>query len=180
MRKIEKCALFLCVVTMLGGCASNQSGLAPGDTVLADYNCSDECFIGDENHCVAYGFDSQKTEYNYTAADVIESLYFGFDSVKISGRELKKIESVAQILSKNKSLHIIVVGNCDKFGTEKYNYSLGKRRAEAVRDALASLGAGDDRITTASLGSRRANKDVGTKDKAVQDRRCDIVIHRLQ
>jgi peptidoglycan-associated lipoprotein len=149
--------------------------------MAAENDYSDEYFInendrGNGNSFVAHGFDVQKTEYNYTSADVLESIYFNFDSSKILKVEQMKLAEIAKIFVKDKSLSILVVGNCDRFGKEQYNNMLGKRRAEAIRDIFISLGIGEDRIITASLGSSKANKNVQRKEDGALDRRCDIVI----
>jgi peptidoglycan-associated lipoprotein len=168
------------VAVTLAGCVSESDTLSPNDTSPTKNSSSDEFFTYGKNRFIAYGFDSEKTEYDYTATDVVESLYFDFDSAKISAGELKKVESVAKIFKVNESLQILIVGNCDKFGAEKYNYSLGQRRAEAVLSALVTLNIDGSRIRTASLGSNKANMEVGSREEAFRDRRCDVVIRRIQ
>ncbi|MDR2779097.1 MAG: OmpA family protein [Puniceicoccales bacterium] len=187
--KYIRYAYALALVCAIGGCSSlnfsPKQFLSPQDTIAIENNYSDEYFInedemGDGNSFVAHGFDTKKTKYNYTSADVLESIYFNFDSPKILKIERVKIAETAKILAKDKSLCILVVGNCDKFGKEQYNDILGKRRAEAVRDVFISLGIGENRITTASLGSSKANKNIQRKEDAASDRRCDIVIHTMR
>jgi outer membrane protein OmpA-like peptidoglycan-associated protein len=176
------------LIFAIAGCSSfdfsSNESLSPQDTIVTGKNCSDECFINRDDwegdNFVAHGFDAQKTEYNYTSADVLESVYFNFDSLKISKTELIKITEIAKVFIKDKTLCVLVVGNCDKFGKESYNNALGKRRAEAVQDVFVSLGIDKNRIITASLGSMKANKSVQHKEDCVFDRRCDIVIHTIQ
>jgi len=83
---------------------------------------------------------------------------------------------MAKIFLKDPSLSMLIVGNCAKFGGEQYNKSLGKRRAEAIREILISLRISEDRILTASLGSTKANLNVRSKAEGALDRRCDIVL----
>jgi peptidoglycan-associated lipoprotein len=179
------CALGL--IFTIAGCSyfdfSTNESLSPQDTIVTEKNCSDECFINKddgEDNFVAHGFDAQKTEYNYTSADVLEAVYFNFDSSKILKTELVKIAEIAKVFVKDKTFGVLIVGNCDKFGKESYNNALGKRRAEAVRDVFVSLGIGENRIITASLGSMKANKSVQRKEDSGFDRRCDIVLHTIQ
>jgi outer membrane protein OmpA-like peptidoglycan-associated protein len=176
------CALSLTFV--LVGCSSlslsKKQPLSPQDTIIVENDRSDEYFIDGNNiNFVAHGFDIQRTEYNYTAADVFESIYFNFDSAIVSERERSKVVDMAKVFTKNASIKILVVGHCDKFGGEQYNLSLGKHRAEAVRDILVSLGIDKKRIVTASLGSSKANKNVSNKEAGISDRRSDIVIHQF-
>jgi peptidoglycan-associated lipoprotein len=188
LSKYIRCICILSLIFSLAGCSyfdfSTNESLSPQDTIVTEKNCSDECFINTDDcnigdNFVAHGFDAQKTEYNYTAADVLESIYFNFDSSKILGAEQIKIAEIAKVFTKDKTLCMLVVGKCDRFGKESYNDALGKRRAEAVRDVFVSLGIDENRIITASLGSAEANKSVQRKEDGAFDRRCDIVLHTL-
>ncbi|MDR1457661.1 MAG: OmpA family protein [Puniceicoccales bacterium] len=181
-----RCICTLSLIFALAGCSfldfSESKSLSPQDTIVTEKNCSDEYFIDKDDddsgdNFIAHGFDAQKTEYNYTSADVLESVYFNFDSSKILRAEQIKIAEIVQVFIKDKTLCVLVVGNCDKFGKESYNDALGKRRAEAVRDIFVSLGIDANRIITASLGSVKANKSVRHKEDSALDRRCDIVLH---
>jgi peptidoglycan-associated lipoprotein len=156
-----------------------KPSLTPESTIIELEDDLDEHFMGGDRKFVAHGFDEKKTEYSYTCADVLESAYFSFDSAKISAEERARIADIAEIFTKNKSLHVLLVGNCDRFGKEPYNYSLGKRRAEAVREIFIDSGVARGRIITASLGSCRAHEDVEMMEDGALDRRCDIVIHKM-
>ena len=48
-----------------------------------------------------------------------------------------------------------VEGHADERGTREYNYSLGARRAQTVRDYLASRGIPANRMRTISYGKER-------------------------
>jgi peptidoglycan-associated lipoprotein len=176
-----KIVCLLAVMGLLAGCVSLslKRELSPKDTVVNGWEESDEFFVNEDGVFTAHGFDAQKTEYNYITSDVLEAVYFGFDSAKISPKEHAKVVEMAKIFTKNRTLRILLVGNCDKFGGEKYNLSLGQRRAEAVRDAFEALEINRDRVITASLGSYRANQSAEKKVDGAVDRRCDIVLHAV-
>ncbi|MDR2738012.1 MAG: OmpA family protein [Puniceicoccales bacterium] len=188
LNKFVNAVCFVSMMIMLTGCSlsvsrlfsrSNGNSLTPKSTIIDIEDDIDECFTCSDCKFVAHGFDEQKTEYTYTCADVLESAYFGFDSANITPTERAKIRDIAKIFKKNKSSHVLLVGNCDKFGREQYNYSLGKRRADAVCNIFVESGVERSRITTASLGSCKAQEDVEVSEEAATDRRCDIVIHKL-
>jgi outer membrane protein OmpA-like peptidoglycan-associated protein len=149
------------------------------DTIIELDDGDDECFVTMNRTFVAHGFDELRTEYSYTSSDVIESSYFDFDSANVAEVESLKISDIAKILKKNKGIRVLIVGNCDKFGKEEYNYSLGRQRADSVKNILTSEGVDVERITTASLGSYKADENAETKEDSAMDRRCDIVIHEM-
>ncbi len=66
----------------------------------------------------------------------LQPVYFAFNKSIIRESELSKIENIAQIMSTDKNLKIIVFGHCDRYGTEPYNDGLSKRRAKAVARML--------------------------------------------
>ncbi|MDR1433160.1 MAG: OmpA family protein [Puniceicoccales bacterium] len=173
----------VCLLCLLCGCAASpervQRALSPSDTVACGCDCSDEHFIDVENRPAAKAFALQKTAYNYTHADVLESLCFVADSAKISPRQREKIVDIAALFAKNRSLRILLVGRYDEFGAEMDEYFLGQRRAEAVRDALIELGIDGKRITTASIGSRTDEKDATPMEGGESNMRCDIVIRSM-
>ena len=50
---------------------------------------------------------------------------------------------------------ITIEGNCDERGTREYNFALGERRANAVRQYLVAQGVPAARIKTISYGKER-------------------------
>lgn len=78
-------------------------------------------------------------------------VYFGYDSISVSDSELIKLESIASAM-KSSGKTLIVAGFTDERGTEEYNRGLGEKRAQAVRDALISMGVSGSKIQTVSFG----------------------------
>lgn len=76
---------------------------------------------------------------------------FGYDSFSVSDSELMKVEQVATAMKSMKNT-IIIAGFTDERGTEEYNRGLGEKRAQAVREALISMGVSGGRIQTVSFG----------------------------
>ena len=71
---------------------------------------------------------------------------------------------------------LVIEGNCDERGTEKYNLSLGERRALAVREYLHNLGVDEHRLKTVTYGAMRP-ADPGKGESAwKQNRRDEFVL----
>ena len=62
-------------------------------------------------------------------------------------------------------MHIRIEGNADERGTREYNFALGARRANTVREYLISRGISASRIETISYGKERP-VDPGTGEAA--------------
>ncbi|MQA79792.1 MAG: OmpA family protein [Streptosporangiales bacterium] len=79
------------------------------------------------------------------AADVL----FAFDKATLTGKARSRIAEAAAILRKNASGPVEVRGYTDSKGSDSYNLSLSKRRADAVRKELGPLLSGTGITLTA-------------------------------
>jgi outer membrane protein OmpA-like peptidoglycan-associated protein len=68
------------------------------------------------------------------AADVL----FDFDSADLRQEAEAALQNVAGIIREHEGAHVRVEGHTDAKGSEDYNQRLSERRAESVRDWLAS------------------------------------------
>lgn len=67
------------------------------------------------------------------------TIYFEFDSYKITPESATKIEQLAGIVSGSKEISDVHIhGYTDQFGSDSYNSVLATKRAEAVRDYFRS------------------------------------------
>ena len=106
-----------------------------------------------------------------------DTIYFDFDSSTIKASEESKLQDLANYFKDNKKFEgLIIQGNCDARGTEKYNLSLGERRALAAREYLANLGVDPQRLKTMTFGASKP-VDTGTDESAYKkNRRDDFVL----
>ncbi|MBR6492576.1 MAG: OmpA family protein [Paludibacteraceae bacterium] len=83
----------------------------------------------------------QYTAATAAAAQVEENpqyyyVYFNNGKHNLDERALITIQQVADRLQEEPDLYAVIVGYCDNTGTNKLNYELGDRRADAVADEL--------------------------------------------
>lgn len=103
-------------------------------------------------------------------------VYFEFDSSKIAGEQVQRIETNADFLKKNPKIKIRIEGNCDPRGTQEYNLALGERRAQAAKAVLKNSGVAADRMTTVSFGEEKLLLFGHDEVSWAQNRRDDFVI----
>ncbi|MDB4990973.1 MAG: outer membrane protein [Myxococcaceae bacterium] len=88
-----------------------------------------------------------------------------------------KLSEVANALTQqNPDAKIVVEGHTDAQGSQTFNLDLSTRRAQAVRDYLASHGVAPDRITAQGLGFSRPLGDNKTAEGRANNRRVEIVV----
>jgi outer membrane protein OmpA-like peptidoglycan-associated protein len=88
-----------------------------------------------------------------------------------------KLSEVANALTQQSPDSAIVVeGHTDAQGSQTFNLDLSTRRAQAVRDYLASHGVAPDRIKAEGLGFSRPIADNKTAEGRANNRRVEIVV----
>jgi len=104
------------------------------------------------------------------------SVYFAFDSSKITANGARILNANAAWLKAHPQRSATVEGNCDDRGGREYNLALGQHRADSVKAYLVQHGAPADRISTASFGEENPVCRGTGESCWSQNRRADIVI----
>jgi peptidoglycan-associated lipoprotein len=84
-----------------------------------------------------------------------DRVFFESDSSDLTPTAVATLDKQAAWLSRYPRHTFLIEGHADERGTREYNFSLGSRRAQTVRDYLASRGVGANRIRTVSYGKER-------------------------
>jgi peptidoglycan-associated lipoprotein len=103
------------------------------------------------------------------------SVFFDLDQYVIKDEFKPLVEAHAKFLIKNPSIKMLVQGNADERGSREYNLSLGQKRAEAVKKALALLGAREEQVESVSLGEEKPRCADQTEECWAQNRRGDML-----
>jgi len=105
----------------------------------------------------------------------MESIYFDFDKFNIKEDEAEKVDHNAKIAMGDASSYLVKVeGNCDEWGSDEYNYALGLKRANSVKDALVEKGIDASRISMVSYGESNPVCSDKTKECWAKNRRVDF------
>jgi len=84
-----------------------------------------------------------------------DRVYFDFDQFTVRPDAMPVLEAQAAWLNRYPAVQVRIEGNCDERGTREYNFALGGRRANSVRQFLIEHGVSASRITTVSYGKER-------------------------
>jgi len=87
--------------------------------------------------------------------NVGDRVFFESDSTELTMQSRGTLDKQAQWLQRYNRYAFTVEGHADERGTREYNIALGARRAQAVRDYLASRGVESARMRTISYGKER-------------------------
>jgi peptidoglycan-associated lipoprotein len=108
--------------------------------------------------------------------NVGDRVYFDFDSFDLRADARPVLDAQAAWLSRYPNVTVRLEGNADERGTREYNFALGARRANAVRDYLVSRGVSSQRIETVSYGKERPINPGSDENAYAQNRNTHTAI----
>jgi len=120
--------------------------------------------------------EDMRREQAATAAAGLKDVFFGYDSWNITEQARQALSADAEWINANPTILLKIEGHCDERGTQAYNLVLGEKRAKAVRNYLAELGVGADRLAVVSYGKERPFCQEHDESCYQQNRRGHIVV----
>ena len=129
-----KLAAVLAVALSMGACA-NKNGLGADGAGMA-------------------GAAAPGSQQDFVV-NVGDRVFFESDQTDLTPQAVATLEKQVQWLQTYNRYTFTIEGHADERGTREYNIALGARRAQAVRDYLASRGIDPGRIRTISYGKER-------------------------
>ena len=87
--------------------------------------------------------------------NVGDRVFFETDSPELTQQARGTLDKQAQWLQMYNRYAFTIEGHADERGTREYNIALGARRAQTVREYLASRGIAPQRMNTISYGKER-------------------------
>lgn len=106
----------------------------------------------------------------------LDNLVFSTGSAEVSEGGEHRLQQLANILVQNPDQDVMIEGFTDSVGSEASNRALSQRRAEAIRDALVSMGVASSRIDVRGYGEAFPVADNDTAVGRQMNRRVEIVI----
>ncbi len=82
----------------------------------------------------------------------IKSVLFDYNSATLNQEAQIEIEKLAQLMQKNSSLYIEVVGNSDSHGTDEFNKKLSAQRSRSVVSYISKTGISANRFVSKAAG----------------------------
>src|ERR1700744_5328772 len=112
------------------------------------------CAKQDQNAALAGGTAAPGSQQDFVV-NVGDRVFFETDSSELTDQGRATLDKQAQWLNNYNRYSFTIEGHADERGTREYNIALGARRAETVREYLASRGIAPQRMRTISYGKER-------------------------
>ena len=87
--------------------------------------------------------------------NVGDRVFFETDSTELTSTGQQTLDKQASWLQQYPRYSFTIEGHADERGTREYNFALGARRAESVKNYLAARGIAASRMRTISYGKER-------------------------
>lgn len=120
-------------------------------------------------------------QLNAKPSDRGQVVTFGDVLFDIGRAELKpgayaNIQNLANFLNQNPERQVLIEGFTDSTGSDSFNLSLSKSRADAVRSALVRQGVAISRIATQGFGKAFPVSDNSSSASRAMNRRVEVTI----
>ncbi|MGH7035188.1 MAG: OmpA family protein [Stellaceae bacterium] len=102
-------------------------------------------------------------------------LYFRFDTAELMPASRTVLPDILALVRQRPAPEIAITGYTDRSGEAHYNYDLGLKRAEAMRDAIEARGVSGRAITIDSYGAAHPLVE-GRSPFEPRNRRVEITI----
>jgi outer membrane protein OmpA-like peptidoglycan-associated protein len=119
---------------------------------------------------------SQTAEPVVTPNPTSFKVNFDFNSFQVRTADQALLAKVKDILAVEASKICYLTGHTDASGSTSYNLELSRKRVNAVRDHLISLGLREDRIKNDHFGSSKLIQITDDRAEAEVNRRVDIAL----
>ena len=103
------------------------------------------------------------------------TIYFEFDSAKLSSESIQILETHGSFIAGNGTVSVRLEGHADERGSREYNIALGDRRAQSVRRVLLFQGASTDQLDTVSYGEEQPAMLGHTEEAWSKNRRVELI-----
>lgn len=143
-RRVATGLAAMTIAAALGACSKTNE--APSANLLG----SDAAGAG--GYGTSRAMPGTPEDFRIGARDLV---YFSSDSSDLTPEAQQTLAQQARWLQQYPQHQVMVEGHADERGTREYNLALGARRAQSVRNFLASQGVSHARMRTISYGKER-------------------------
>lgn len=164
--KVTSLSLISAALAVSTGCATKRSNTS--EVVVAPMGVPGNA-IYDNGSLV-----NNTSQIQNAAENVRGIVYFAFDRSDIDAQAASILDGQVSFLLSNPTANVLVAGHTDERGSREYNHALGERRAQAVKNYLASKGVEDVRVQTISYGEERLATPGTDEASHAQNRRAEL------
>jgi len=128
------------------------------------------------NFRFAEGGKTMREQLDESGHIVTHGIYFDMNSDKIRGESYKTLADIAQMMTDDATLKLMIEGHTDSDGNDASNLELSERRAKSVRQHLIdTYKVSEDRLESKGLGETKPIDANTTPEGKANNRRVELV-----
>ncbi len=108
------------------------------------------------------------------ATIILENIFFETNSSELLPQSIVELTKLLSFLQKNAKVRVELSGHTDNVGGEAFNISLSQRRADAVKNYLATNGIASTRLTTKGFGYSKPITSNDSVEGRARNRRTEM------
>lgn len=108
--------------------------------------------------------------------DESSGVYFDSEKYSVNAKSQETLKKLIGIFKEYPDTNVLVEGHTDDTGSESYNLTLSKNRAQAVTSYLVNNGLSSGRFDTKWYGESQPKYDNTTEDGRAKNRRVELAI----
>jgi peptidoglycan-associated lipoprotein len=175
---VLRLTLIAAVALSMAACASRpkpQGPVAPGPGPTCGETYTPPRDSGNVNQSETSGVPAPGSIQDFVI-NAGELVYFDTDSSSLRDDAKPVLDAQSNWLRRYPAVRVRIEGNCDERGTREYNFALGARRANSVRDYLVGRGVAAARIVTISYGKEKPIDAGSSEDAWARNRNAHTAI----
>lgn len=164
---------------------NNKGGLLAGAAIGAaagggigyymdDQQREMEAVLEEQN--VQHAIEVQRLQDETLKIDISSEISFDFGSAALKPAFMPTLEKVSEILQRYPKTIIHVVGHTDSVGSESYNMTLSRQRAESVSGYFISNGVSSNRLVSTGRGESEPRATNETEAGRQLNRRVELYV----
>ena len=107
----------------------------------------------------------------------LTNIFYDYDSFTLRAESRLELDRLVHLMTERPEVRITVCGHTDSVGGERYNLQLSLKRAEAVREYVATAGGIDpDRIAVRGVGAHQPAASNATEQGRQKNRRITFIV----
>lgn len=154
--------------SIIGGVVGGAAGAIIGDRMDKQAKKIEEEIPGAEVERVGEGIN--------VTFDETSGVYFDTEKYNINAKSQTTLNKLADIFKEYPNSNVLVEGHTDNTGSDSYNLTLSKNRAQAVTGYLVDAGIDRGRFTTKWYGESQPKYDNSTAEGRSKNRRVELAI----
>ena len=115
----------------------------------------------------------------YGSVVILNNVFFDYNKADLRPESFAELDIFKELIDDNPRLYLEIAGHTDSDGSDKYNFDLSQRRAQAVIDYFVKIGISSKRFLGVGYGEKFPVATNETVEGKQLNRRTEVIVHEI-